>query len=121
MSKPAFTLKAFGIYLLVLGVGLTAVPNLMLSAFGMPLTTEVWLRVVGILVFNIGIYYIYAAKCEARAFFQASVYTRCLVMAAFIAFAALGLAPPMLVLFGAADLLGGIWTQWALRSEARVA
>jgi hypothetical protein len=117
MSKPAFTLKAFGIYLLVLGVGLTAAPNLMLSLFGMPPTTEVWLRVVGILVFNIGIYYVYAAKCEARAFFQASVYTRCLVMVAFIAFAALGLAPPMLVLFGAADLLGAVWTQLALRAE----
>ena len=118
MSKPAFTLKAFGIYLLVLGVGLTVAPNQMLSLFSMPLTTEVWLRVVGVLVFNIGIYYIYAAKCEARAFFQASVYTRCLVMAAFIAFVALGLAPPMLVLFGVADLLGGIWTQLALRREA---
>lgn len=121
MSKPAFTLKAFGIYLLVLGVGLTTAPNLMLSLFGMPLTTEVWLRVVGVLVFNIGIYYLYAAKCEARAFFQASVYTRCLVLAAFIAFAALGLAPPMLVLFGAADFLGAIWTQLALRGEAAAA
>jgi len=119
MSKPAFTLKAFGIYLLVLGVGLTVAPNQMLSLFSMPLTTEVWLRVVGVLVFNIGIYYIYAAKCEARAFFQVSVYTRCLVMAAFIAFVALGLAPPMLVLFGVADLLGAIWTQLALRGEAR--
>ncbi|HEX5683282.1 MAG TPA: hypothetical protein VFY73_04530 [Ideonella sp.] len=117
MSKPAFTLKAFGIYLMVLGVSLAVAPNLMLSLFGMPPTTEVWLRVLGVVVFNIGVYYIYAAKCEARAFFQASVYTRCLVMAAFIAFAALGLAPPMLVLFGAADLLGAVWTQLALRAE----
>jgi hypothetical protein len=28
MSKSAFTIKAFGIYLLVLGIGLTLIPNL---------------------------------------------------------------------------------------------
>lgn len=121
MSKPAFTLKAFGIYLMGLGLGLTVVPNLLLSTFGMPPTSEVWLRVAGVLVFNIGIYYLYAARCEARAFFQASVFTRCLVLAAFIAFAALGLAPPMLILFGVADFLGAIWTQLALRSEQSAA
>lgn len=69
MSKSAFSVKAFGIYLLVLGVGLAFAPNLLLSAFGMPVTSEVWIRVVGVLVFNIGIYYIYAARCEAKAFF----------------------------------------------------
>ena len=71
MSKAAFSVKAFGYYLIVLGIGLTLVPNLLLSVFGMPPTTEVWVRVVGVLVFNIGIYYLYAARCEATAFFQA--------------------------------------------------
>lgn len=117
MSKSAFSVKAFGIYLLLLGVGLTVVPNLLLSVFGMPPTTEVWIRVAGILVFNIGIYYIYAAKCEARAFFQASVYTRILVLVSFAAFAALGFASPVLVLVGAVDFAGGVWTQLALRAE----
>lgn len=117
MSKSAFTVKAFGIYLLVLGVGLTFAPNLLLSVFGMPATSEVWIRVVGVLVFNIGIYYIYAAKCEAKAFFQASVYTRVLVLTSFAAFVALGFASPVLIFFGAVDFAGGIWTQLALRAE----
>ena len=117
MSKSAFTVKAFGIYLLVLGVGLTIAPNPLLSVFGMPQTTEVWIRVVGILVFNIGVYYWYAAKCEARAFFRASVYTRTLVLVAFAAFAALGFATPVLILFGAADFAGAIWTHLTLRAE----
>lgn len=121
MSKSAFSVKAFGFYLLVLGVGLTFVPNLLLSVFGMPSTTEVWIRVVGILVFNIGVYYIYAAQCEAKAFFQASVYTRTLVLASFAAFAGLGFASPVLILFGAADFAGAIWTQLALRTDRAVA
>lgn len=119
MSKPAFTVHAFGLYLLVLGVTLVLAPNLVLSVSGMPTTTEVWIRVVGILAFNIGIYYVAAARCEARAFFQATVYTRTLVVVGFAAFAALGLASPMLILFGSVDFVGGLWTQWALRTEKR--
>ena len=117
MSKSAFTVKAFGVYLFVLGVGLALAPNLLLSVFGMPQTAEVWIRVVGILAFNIGIYYWYAAKCEATAFFRASVYTRVFVLVAFIVFAAVGLASPVLVLFGAADFAGAIWTYVTLRAE----
>ncbi len=115
MSKPAFSVKAFGIYLLVLGLGLALTPNLLLSVFGMPRTEEVWIRVVGVLVFNIGVYYWFAAKGEATEVFRASVYTRVLVLASFTAFALLGLASPVLVLFGAADFAGAIWTHLTLR------
>ena len=84
------------------------VPNIFLAMFQIPATSEVWIRVVGVLVFNIGIYYIYAAKCEARAFFQASIYTRIFVLLAFTAFAALGLASPRLILLSFTDVLGAI-------------
>jgi len=117
MSKSAFSVKAFGIYMLVLGAVLTLFPNHLLSVFRMPPTQGIWIRVVGVLGFNIGIYYLFAAKCEAKAFFQASVYTRALVLVSFAAFAALGLAGPVLILFGAVDFAGATWTQLALRSE----
>ena len=117
MSRSAFTLKAFGIYLLFLGATLIIVPNILLSIFQIPQTSEVWIRVVGVLVFNIGLYYLYAAKCEATAFFRASVYTRAFVFLSFTAFAVLGLTKPVLIIFGAIDLSGGIWTYKALRSE----
>lgn len=67
MSKAALTIRAFGYYLIVLGVALVTVPNLLLGVFLMPQTHEVWIRVVGVLVFNVGIYYLYAARCEADA------------------------------------------------------
>lgn len=116
MSKAAFTIRAFGIYLIVLGIALVLAPNLILKLFFMPQTTEVWIRVVGLLVFNIGIYYIYAAKCEATEFFRASVFTRALVLVGFGVFALAGLAKPMLVAFGLVDFLGGLWTWRALKS-----
>lgn len=118
MSKAVFTVGVFGFYLLALGVALVAIPNFILSLFLMPTTSEVWIRVVGLLVFNIGIYYIYAAKSEATAFFRASVYTRTLVLFGFSAFVLMGLAKPMLVGFGAVDFVGGLWTWRALKSAA---
>ena len=87
MSKTAFTLKVFGIYLIILGIVLILVPNILLSIFGMPETSEVWIRVVGVLAFNIGVYYIFAAKSEAKPFFYASVYTRIFVFIIFTIFA----------------------------------
>lgn len=117
MSKAAFSIKAFGVYLLGLGVCLVAVPNLLLSVFAMPHTDEVWIRVVGLLAFNIGLYYWFAAQGEATGVFRASIYTRVLVLVAFAAFAALGFAPPMLVLFGVADFTGAVWTWRALKSD----
>lgn len=119
MSRPAFTLRAFSVYLALLGSSLIFVPNLFLSAFGMPETTEIWIRVVGVTVLNIGIYYWYAAKSESTPFFRASVYARSLVFVWFTGFALSGLAKPILILFGSADLAGAVWTFAALRSERR--
>jgi phosphoglycerol transferase MdoB-like AlkP superfamily enzyme len=118
VSKAAFTVRAFGYYLVVLGIALAAAPNLLLTMFLMPPTGEVWIRVVGLLVFNIGVYYIYAARYEATAIFKASVFTRTLVLVGFAAFVLMGLAEPMLIVFGAVDFLGGLWTWRALKSAA---
>ncbi len=118
-SKAAFTIEAFGYYLLLLGLVVLLVPNLFLSIFQIPITSEVWIRVGGVMVFNIGIYYIYAAKAEATAFFQASIYTRIFVLISFTAFAALGLASPKLILLSSGDVLGAIWTYMALKKEQK--
>jgi hypothetical protein len=117
MSKPALTLKVFGVYLFILGLGLILLPNLILTAFGVPPTSEVWIRVVGVLIFNIGIYYWYAAKHEARIIFLTSVYARTFVLAAFIVFAVTGLVSPVLILFGTVDFAGAVWTFAALKTE----
>jgi protein-S-isoprenylcysteine O-methyltransferase Ste14 len=117
MSKAAFTIETFGYYLLLLGVVVILVPNIFLAMFHIPATSEVWIRVAGVLVFNIGIYYLYAAKCEATAFFQASIYTRMFVLLAFTIFVTLGLASPKLILLSFGDVLGAIWTYMALKKE----
>ena len=117
MSRSAFSARVFAVYLLLLGALLIAVPNLLLTLFRVAPTTEVWIHVVGVLVMVIGAYLWLGS--QDRTFLAASVVTRTAVFLAFLAFALLEMVSPMLVLFGAVDLAGGIWTWWALRADDR--
>jgi hypothetical protein len=119
MSKAAFSAKVFATYLFIVGVALVLVPNLLLSALRVPPTSEVWIRVAGVTAFMLGVYAWVAAQHELTPFLVASVYTRVAVFVILTTFAVIGLGSPMLVLFGAADLLGGIWTHLSLKADAR--
>ena len=52
MTKAAFSIKASSCYVLVLGLALVVAPNLVLWVMRMPLTDEVWIRVLGVVVIN---------------------------------------------------------------------
>lgn len=117
MSRSAISLRVFGLYLLLCGPLLVCAPNLVLGLARLPLTHEVWIRVLGVVVFNVGIFYQVSAELNHRALYKASVFCRFLVMVAFLAFVGLKLAPPTLLIFGAVDLLGGVWTLMALLSD----
>ena len=119
MSKSAFSAKVFAAYLFVLGPVLVLAPDFLLSLFGIPATTEVWIRVVGVIVFMLGVYCWVAAEHELKPLLEASVYTRFGVFLALSSFAILELGSPMLALFGVIDLLGGLWTWFALKADAR--
>jgi len=112
MSKAALSMFVFGIYVIVLGVILMVVPNVLLSIFGIPATTEVWVRVVGMLVLLIGYYYIRASRNEKEmiSFYRWTVHARSSVIVFFIIFVALGFVTPLLILFGVVDLLAALWT-----------
>ena len=108
----------FSAYLFVLGAVLVLAPNFLLSLFGFPVTSEVWIRVVGVLVLAIGFYYYQAAKHELEPIFRATVTVRFGVLVAFILFVAFGLTKPILILFGAVDAAAAVWTAVSLRSDS---
>ena len=116
MSKAAISVLVFGVYAIVLGLGFLLAPNLVLGLFGLPATTEPWIRVMAMLLLVLGYYYIQASRNEMKGFFRFTVHGRASIIVFFIAFVALDLAPPVVILFGALDLLGAIWTAWALRT-----
>lgn len=119
MSSSAFSAKVFAVYLFIAGAVLITVPNLLLTLLQIPPTPDVWIRVVGLVAFMIGVYAWVAASHEFKPFLVASVYTRFVVFVAFTTFALTGLGSPMILLFGLADLAGGLWTYSALRADAR--
>jgi len=116
MSNSARSVFVFGLYVAVIGIIMIVVPNFMLKAISRTSTTEVWIRVVGLLLLYLGFYYTQAARKEMTDFFRWTVYTRSTVIVFFAAFVLLGFARPPLIMFGVVDLLGAIWTGLALRS-----
>jgi uncharacterized protein YjeT (DUF2065 family) len=117
MSTAAKSVYYFGIYLVITGIVIVTAPNMMLSMLQLPETNEVWLRVAGMLVFNIGVLYFYMAPTEHKLFFALSAYLRASVMIWFGLFVAIGWAAPTILVFGLADLVGAIWTFVALRKS----
>ena len=104
MSRAAVSLLVFGGYLVVLGTLLAVAPNLVLAPFGFAPAREPWVHVLGCVVATLGAYYIAAGRQEVTPLFRWSVWGRAVVFAAFAVLVASGVAPPMLALFGAADL-----------------
>ena len=115
MSKAARSLFAFAIYLIGIGLGFLILPNLVLRLFGFPETTEPWIRVMAMLLLFLAYYYIHASQNELTDFIRITVYARGSVILFFGAFVLLDMAQPMLLLFGAVDLVAAIWTWLSLR------
>lgn len=117
MTKSAQTLFFFALYLFGLGAILLLAPNWLLGLFDIPATTDVWIRVIGMLTIFIGVYYVIAARANFLPILEASVRIRVAVPVFLGAFVAMGWAPPTLLLFGGVDLAGAVWTFLTLRSE----
>ena len=116
MSKGAKSLFFFGIYLVALGIVLLVAPNLLLDLFGLPITSEVWIRIVGVLVCILAFYYTQAARNELEVFFKLTVVARSSLTVFFVVFVLLDLVGWQLILFGLIDLAGAIWTALAMRT-----
>ena len=115
MTPASKSIYYFGFYLLILGISLTVFPNILLPLFQFPETGEVWIHVLGAIVFNLGLYYVFMAATNNPLFLTLTVYTRAAVLLWFIVFVVVGWAPAQLILFGLADAAGAVWTYTAMR------
>ena len=115
MTAAAKSIFYFSLYLYVTGITLIFIPNLFLRTVLLPETTEVWIRVVGVLVLLIGFYYHRNAVSNTVSFFKLTIPARLFVLLAFSAFALLKFVSPVLIFFGVIDALGALWTWSALK------
>jgi hypothetical protein len=116
MKNAALSVLVFGIYLLVTGLGFLIIPNTTLSLFGVAPTSEPWIRIVGMLMLVLAFYYIMTSRQGNKQFFPLTIPARLGVVVVLVALALLQIGPIQLVLFAGVDLLGAIWTWWALRT-----
>ncbi len=121
MNPAARSINLYGNYLVLLGMVLLVAPNQLLQAFQLPPTTEVWIRLVGMLVAYLGIYYRVAAAGNMVRFFTATVMLRCAVPVFFLGFVLAGWVAWPLLLFALPEVAGAAWTWSTLRSMQRTA
>ncbi len=119
MTRAAWTVLWFGAYCLAVGAILIADPDALLRMCGLPPAREAYIRVLGAVVFTLGLYYLAAARAGASEFFRWTVWGRPVAFAIFCVLVVLGLAPPALMVFGVVDAAGAIWTGLALRTPPR--
>lgn len=120
MSRAARSIQVWSIYVLVVGAGLAVIPNRILSTLDVPETDEVWIRVLGVVVVLLALYYWDAARNETRNLFVASVLGRVFVVASLLVFWLTG-EPWQLLLFAAIDAAGALWTFSALKADTEEA
>ena|SRR5215212_7668052 len=119
-SAASLSVLVFGSYLVGLGLTLLVVPNVLLGIFGIPGTDEVWVRILGVVLAVIGYYQIQGGRTGAEWFMRASVLGRAAIGVTLFGLVVVGVAPPVIALFGAVDLAGAMWTAYALRQVSAV-
>lgn len=117
MSKSAKSVFIYGIFYAMNGLMLLLAPNVMLDSLGIENTSEVWIRLAGILLSAISIYYILAAKHELIVILKATAFIRFTIIFFFAAFVILDMVSSSIIIISIIDFLGGAWTFWMLRKE----
>jgi hypothetical protein len=115
MSAAGRSLFVFGIYQLVLGIVLIIAPNSLLGILGLAGTAEVWIHAAGAFVLVVGFYNLQAGLKSLNDLFLSSIIARVVVLLIFGAFVLLSFAKPIFIAFGAMELIGAVWTFFALQ------
>lgn len=114
---PARTVLIFGIYLVLVGLGLVVAPDAVLGPLGFPPVRDFWPRIVGVLALCLAAYYLVAARANLTVVIRATVFVRAAVFGIFGALVIGGIAPKPVALLGTVDLIAALWTAFALKSE----
>lgn len=122
MSRSALTVFIMGLYLIFLGITFLFFPEIMFAILSEPNPPDVASRILGMLFLFLAYFFIRAALEGGegmKKFFMWTVHTRASVIIFLIVFAALRLTSPLIILFGAIDLVLALWTFWELRKEKK--
>ena len=116
MQKKRFlSLTVQAIYVLITALELIFIPNTLLGMFGFEPTTEIWIKVLGIVLIAFVLVYYGIIKHGNDEVVRFTVWSRFFVGAGFILMALTGVAPMALILFAGIDIATAIWTWFELK------
>jgi hypothetical protein len=107
------------IYVILTGLQLIFVPNLLISMFGFEPTTEIWIKVLGIVILPLSAVYYAISKQGNKEVVFSTIISRTFVGVGFTFLALTGLAKVNLILFAGIDLATAAWTWMELKKEAQ--
>ena len=99
------------------GIGFMVVPHPILAWFGLSAGDDFWIRMVGVLVFAVGCYYLLVVRARLVAFYPWTVPARYFVAGFMVLMFALGKVGAAILLFAAIDAAAATWTWCELRSR----
>ncbi|MBK9688530.1 MAG: hypothetical protein IPO65_12555 [Saprospiraceae bacterium] len=117
LLPSATSVLIFGVYLSVVGLSVLLVPNLFLSIIGVENTDEVWIRLLGLLLTGLSVFYYVAVKHLLFVIFKVTVIIRCSILFFFAGFVYLRMMEPVILLIAGIDFVGGAWTYLAMKKE----
>ncbi len=116
-SKNFMSLTVQAIYVLLTGLQLIFVPNMLLSMFGFEPTTEIWIKVLGIVVLSLALIYYAVSKQDNRDVVKATMFARLLVGSGFLLLVLTGQVKSALILFAGIDIATAVWTWFELKKS----
>ncbi len=115
MKNATLSIQVFGLYIMGLGLIAFFIPNSFFSFFGFHLTNEVWVRVLGAVIFPLGLYYLDMARQKVIPFFRATVWGRAIVALGMYTLVFTHLGEPRILGYAIIETLGPLWTYIAFK------
>ena len=118
MTPSGKSVFYFGIYGILAGLSFLVLPEKIIVLTQLPEISIGWARTIGLLALVIGTYDIVCGRADLKLFIKASIYVRLgFALGATLLFVS-GQMPFTVILLGAVDALGALWTALALKSYA---
>ncbi len=120
MTRAGRSMFVFSFWVFACGIGLMFFPALSLSVLDITMSSFIPVRLFGMVLLFLGIYYVVTARHPACwPFYRITVFTRGSALFIVIIFVLIGWAEPLVVGFVVVDALGALWTFMALKRDAR--
>jgi hypothetical protein len=121
MSKASVSITAYSLYLAPAGLVMAFIPNVLVRVLSLPPIDGVWIRLFGFFAIMFAVKGYHGARLNLVSSMQLDVISRVGFTVFLVVLIVMGVAPPIMAIFGAIDLIAAVWTQIAIFVDKRSA